>query len=87
MSDYISKKTAMQIVLNEQNRRDMLDKFKSIPSADVRENIHGELLHDDAGRKVCSNCYSRFFMAERIHFCPFCGCELFCYLVESEDKE
>jgi len=63
MSDYISKKTAMQIVLNEQNRRDMLDKFKSIPSADVRENIHGKWVPKERTTDcsvdidiVCSEC-------------------------------
>ena len=91
MSDYIIKKTAMQIVLNEQNRRDMLDKFKSIPSVDVRENIHGEWEHgryrsvdqtgesyDDGEAVICSVC--RYAFKERYlwsrNFCPNCGADM-----------
>lgn len=69
----------MQIVLNEQNRRDMLDKFKSIPSADVRENIHGEWKKiSPAGIYECSNC-GREVMTSDIdvyNFCHRCGADM-----------
>ena len=88
MSDYISKKALLEklkymgdynIDIDYVTAEDIM----SIPSADVRENIHGEWTEWKGrngrynGIPICSNCNTGFpIVAKDYKFCPECGARM-----------
>ena len=54
--------------------RELVDNF---PTADVRENVHGEWINLNNGNMRCPNCkiVYRMSMYPR-NFCPNCGAEM-----------
>ena len=95
MSDYISREAVTNELEKHKYSRDYcvlhnidwaidfgmaMASVDSIPSADVRPNIHGHWMKDDALSITidiyrCSNCSS---MSGAIHynFCPHCGADM-----------
>jgi Zn finger protein HypA/HybF involved in hydrogenase expression len=65
-----------------------IEDVKSMPSADVRENKHGEWLKHSyyKGVLICSDCNHGSNMYDKdFNFCPNCGAKM--DKAESEDKE
>lgn len=62
MSDYISRVEARNCITGNEFRCRMIQGLESIPSADVRENIHGEWIPKESATNewdidiVCSEC-------------------------------
>lgn len=56
------------------------NQIRDIPSADVRENIHGEwetIDYDDGEYEFrCSSCQSQYDMPSKTNFCPNCGADM-----------
>lgn len=91
MSDYISR-VKVKFWLDEnlpfyyttKARIKTLIKFDDeIPSADVRENIHGKWTEWKGrdgrytGIPICSNCNTGFsIIAKEYNFCPNCGADM-----------
>ena len=76
MSEYISRE---ELLKKEKHQEDWnmfldyvtIDDVKSIPSADVRENIHGHWIEKEGSIYVCSKCEgAELFEAK---FCHTCG--------------
>ncbi len=78
MSEYISKKNVREIILNQPSRYDILENIESAPSADVRENIHGEWVSSDIPESILSKCSVCGFQlgAFTFNFCPNCGADM-----------
>lgn len=81
MSDYISREEALKklhtsfLGLDYGKYSMTTNLFKSIPSADVKENIHGKWTVDEIDLKMyCSNC--RKYSGGHENFCPYCGCQM-----------
>lgn len=73
---YISKKNVREIILNQPSRYDMLEKVKSAPSADVRENIHARWESDGHGHIICTACKGANVSTWKSRFCPMCGARM-----------
>lgn len=82
MSDYISRVEARNCITGNEFRCRMIQSLDSIPSADVRENIHGkwermsDLPEDKDDRYKCSNCGTIVHYSNRVnlyHFNSWCG--------------
>ena len=84
MSDYISREEAIQAYEDSlHGKGSVYGLIGKIPSADVRENIHGEWIEvtdykDDNEYRwhiICSVCRHRG-MFEDDNFCPNCGADM-----------
>lgn len=83
MSDYISREKVLKLVAESGkfSLMAMIADPEIIPSADVRENIHGTW-EEWKGKKffdvpVCSNCGMTFSINARgWSFCPNCGAKM-----------
>ena len=89
MSDYISREQALKSLktsflgMDFQRYKMAKGMFENLPSADVRENIHGEWVEWKArygryrGIPVCSNCNTGYpIYAKDYKFCPNCGADM-----------
>lgn len=91
MSKYINAdKLIDEIIFNEEDvgiigSKEVIDIIKNMPSADVRENIHGEWKggafcgYDMYGEAVitpiiCSEC--KYEVEEVSNYCPNCGADM-----------
>jgi len=86
MSEYISKEAAKDNVSQFLSTHafvvlpELRKSFDKIPSADVRENVHGEWIPYPGGY-VCSNCRKKDRKTAMINmkayqYCPDCGCKM-----------
>ena len=83
MSDYIDREELMKVLKPFVIRKGVMENINAIPSADVRENIHGEWeevtdYKDDNVYQwhiICSVCRQRG-MFESDNFCPNCGADM-----------
>jgi len=84
LSDYISREEAIQAYEDSlHGKGSVYGLIGKIPSADVRENIHGEWIEvtdykDDNEYRwhiICSVCRHRG-MFEDDNFCPNCGADM-----------
>ena len=79
MSDYISREEIYKIFYRTKASDEIVgiyEKILDLPSADVRENIHGEWKAEfKGGRKLCSNC-GIFNFSKYKNFCPNCGADM-----------
>lgn len=48
------------------------------PTADVRENVHGEWIADELTGWLCSNCGEHIVLNVKMHgnYCPNCGADM-----------
>lgn len=85
MSDYISREAVLAEEATIKGYSSlkfvMVDDINAIPSADVRENIHGTWEEWKGSRylgmPICSNCKIGFsFNAKQYNFCPNCGADM-----------
>jgi len=99
MSDYISRKTAMLALIKkgqsstryrlseewELNGKEIREALDGIPTADVRENVHGEWekmdMHRGMEQYKCSECEAECYVPECMGepmylFCPNCGADM-----------
>ena len=84
MSDYISREQADQkleiafLGLDREHYNIAKDLFNHIPSANVRENIHGEWIQNFLGIDICSECGEpmRDRRVNHINFCNCCGADM-----------
>ena len=80
MSKYIDKETVRRIIDSERSKEQMLTMLDNVPTADVRENKHGEWLEAVSGNKTikryrCSRC-NYHVLFNRENFCPWCGASM-----------
>lgn len=95
MSDYISREQAIKSIYGGANTviytREVVKTIDSLPSADVRENVHGEWIFYDeefypqcrfasaVNHRIreCSICHHKIadFNGE-MRFCPNCGADM-----------
>jgi len=84
MSDYISRKAAIENIKTISAMQDgvisdfaAISAILSVPSADVRKNVHGEWI-DRGYMKVgfhCSEC-GGYVVSGKENFCPNCGADM-----------
>ena len=95
MNEYISKKAVIKAIRNDElkgmwrnfetkeDAESFEKEIKSIPIADVRENIHGHWIRAEKGITAgtfsylfkCSCCNYELYDDE-FNFCPNCGCKM-----------
>lgn len=83
MSDYISREKVLKLVAEsgKYSLMAMIADPEIIPSADVRENIHGTW-EEWKGKvyenvPICSNCKHGFpLITKEYNFCPHCGADM-----------
>lgn len=59
--------------------RDVTQHLKTLPSADVRENIHARWKCTALGNYACSYCCKEPYYSGNIEdypFCPYCGADM-----------
>jgi len=83
MSDYIDREKVLKLVAESGkfSLMAMIADPEIIPSADVRENIHGTWEEWKGSRypglPICSNCKMGFsFNLKKYNFCPNCGADM-----------
>lgn len=89
MSELISKQAVLNTLDNMDKALDeerAVEKYKELltecikvlPSADVRENIHGEWIKNFLGIDICSKCGEpmRDRRVNHINFCNCCGADM-----------
>lgn len=83
MNEYISKEIARSYLekacecIGGNGGLMLKIKFDEEPSADVRENVHGEWIHKDGiyGVTFCSKCDFELHI-NNSNFCPNCGADM-----------
>ena len=78
MSRYIDADALFMDVIHRYDYcDDFIEMIEAMPTADVRENVHGEWI-PCGGSFRCSECASmpEFKDIRRLHFCPNCGAEI-----------
>ena len=78
MSEYISREELLEKEKHQEDWNMFLDyvtinDVKSIPSADVRENIHARWESDGHGHIVCTACKNTNVSEWKSRICPLCG--------------
>ena len=83
MSDYIEREKVLKLVAESGkfSLMAMIADPEIIPSADVRENIHGEWELDESDNSVtCNKCGCSMYLNDICngdgHFCPNCGADM-----------
>ena len=77
MSEYISIESIVTLLeqygyIDKEMERDLA----SIPSADVRPNIHGHWEEDGHGHIICKACKEANVSTWKSRFCPMCGADM-----------
>ena len=74
MTGYINKEVAERIIDSDRSKEQMLQMLEQTPTADVRENVHGEWIHKDGiyGVVFCNKCDYELHI-NNTNFCPNCG--------------
>lgn len=76
MADYIDREETIDkltLLFSLLKRSTIENILKAVPSADVRENVHGEWIKTEHGHK-CSVCLLTFDAAN--NYCPNCGAKM-----------
>lgn len=81
MNDYISREAALSAQDKSMNLKEMRERLKRIPAADVAPVVHGKWLYLYDGNYKCSNCgvwYSTDETPEEagLSYCPNCGAKM-----------
>lgn len=88
MSEYISKQEAIKIADSymSEDAMDIREEITLLPTADVRENVHGEWRRDFDGNEFywyCTHCKTEYYEEDLLmggnvlpRFCPICGCDM-----------
>lgn len=82
MEEYISKEEVKGFVRSGISTDTEADKeyvcafIDSIPSADVRPNIHARWESDGHGHIICSACKGANVSTWKSRFCPMCGARM-----------
>lgn len=78
MSEYISREEVLSksYRTNDEHEQEVVSvtDIDSIPSADVRPNIHAYWEEDGHGHIICSACKEANVSTWKSRFCPMCGC-------------
>lgn len=81
MPDYISREEAIKTIMGKPPSLHYPSWYagavKEVPSADVREDTHGQWIRDDYGYCRCSECgYEHEYPGDETPFCPDCGANM-----------
>ena len=81
MGKYINAdKLIDEIIFNEEDvgiiaSKEVIDIIQNMPSADVRENKHGEWVYQSDTLFACTNCGEKM-VRNVFPFCPWCGADM-----------
>lgn len=81
MSEYISREAVDDMIYDysrscDVNYGQLSERLYSIPSADVRENIHARWESDGHGHIICTACKGANVSTWKSRFCPMCGARM-----------
>lgn len=89
MSEYISREELKRVLKPFVIKKGVMENINAIPSADVRENIHGEWItqydiirnpysEEHNPHTKCSECNFRVdtYSSQFMNFCPNCGADM-----------
>ena len=76
MSRYIDADALKQTIFAHWYTCEEIDEtIDRMPTADVREVVHGVWLEDSDGNLICSKCKFKFYPI-MFNFCPNCGADM-----------
>lgn len=91
MKEYIEREAMIKRISDEWSllRDAILEDVNAVPTADVRENVHGEWVEDDYGYIHCSHCGMEWDEPEhpKTNFCPDCGARNMCHCLDYDEKK